>query len=1084
MRALLVVGVVLGAFALSSVTPAAAESRLGLKVNEGGRKVAVTFVPRERPVEHTIKLNGRRIEDVFDYSPPAGRTVVLGLDEGLRFGRNRLRARATYPDGKVVKRTRTFRLSTRRPLAGVAGTLRTFSGARADLRAKTKAAGEDVTHRWRLLSAPEGSKADLRRATSRRPRFRPDVPGIYRIELEARHAGAGGKRSALAATPARTDVSALYVGDAEAPKSGVFVGLQPLDSGGNPTAIEIFQGSNAGTYPIGPGNGKSGPIAALVFDRCTLALMSTVDTDAGSAGQQAISSAITTAQKNLANSGGCNPIVLVAGTGYGQLGDLAPSLATWTGQTQSEGYFTAGTTDPFWAVFMPAPLGSKSGTPGNGWSNYPAFDGTSQQGRMAGELVQAPNGSYTFRPSTVPPFGQPRLRFHADQTGITVPPVPGSDGPRVFPAETPVCPGDGKGGFQLLVLGASGVDSLDEIGIGSAEVNGQTVSNGATFWTNACNQADSEAWAQALDKVLASVGKSTGDYPTTVFIQGVGDAMPATSGMSAAQLQALRSVATQIGELGGSAEAFLSSAGQGGPAYSFVGQSWPLRNGARVDTEVASSAPGNPPARLDGYIDRDRRSRLAPTIGTSAGELLGPDLTGMQALTDVSAIVDPATNYGPVPFPGDGEEAWTDAMHDIASRSVPKLTASADSADACYPVKMDKNGYVYDIRALYCGGGEVTDCAGPWDSISIQLSSGTLGDYAPSPGSDYTQLEWNQVKAQLLEEFAIVEELNCTVLSLQSIYGGTDPLLDVTTIVATINEDIKRAESDASGIIGATFEVVSSLLNIGAAAATGGGSDAVSTALWAVAGGIDLSEEVIADAAGDPVLGPLPAGLTDSAYAQALVSELQQASSSLDLPRMQIASSWDRLQAFGESGMLIQSNDVQSAKTGLTYASYDQTWRTLIPTLYPPTHLGVTTKPSNPAPVNVPDYYCWEYNGSLQFEFQAFDGYPESAYSLVPSAPHQGNETGLEAYAFAFTSFGGDYYEPTPPPKGILDGIFEPLADPGSDDPLPPVQNGQATGLGVSQERFFAEAVASAEATGQVQELGESVGGDCPVNVG
>jgi hypothetical protein len=78
--------------------------RLGLKVDARGAKVGATLIPRQDPMKLAVRLNGKRIEDIFDYAPPKGRRVVIGLDEGVRFGSNTLKARAVYPDGEVVKR--------------------------------------------------------------------------------------------------------------------------------------------------------------------------------------------------------------------------------------------------------------------------------------------------------------------------------------------------------------------------------------------------------------------------------------------------------------------------------------------------------------------------------------------------------------------------------------------------------------------------------------------------------------------------------------------------------------------------------------------------------------------------------------------------------------------------------------------------------------------------------------------------------------------------------------------------------------------------------------------------------------------
>ena len=118
---------------------------------------------------------------------------------------------------------------------------------------------------------------------------------------------------------------------------------------------------------------------------------------------------------------------------------------------------------------------------------------------MAGELVPDQYGNYVFRQSTVAAFGEQnaQLPFHMDHPASRSRQPGGA--PRKFPSGTPGCPGNGHGGFQLLVLGASGENVLEPIDLGTISVNGHSVDNGDTFWVNGCTPPEGEVWAEALE---------------------------------------------------------------------------------------------------------------------------------------------------------------------------------------------------------------------------------------------------------------------------------------------------------------------------------------------------------------------------------------------------------------------------------------------------------------------------------------------------------------------------------------------------------------------------------------------------------
>ena len=168
-----------------------------------GRDAPARVVVRTAP-RSTLRawLNGRRVEHAFR---PSGRTFVgrLGANDGVRPGSNRLvvLTHRTARHGRHavydVERD-TFWHTPGRVIAG-AGRDRVFtSGGHIPLRGSARAGGGDVTHRWRIVSAPPGVRATLYRARSARPELVATTPGTYRIRT--RVASANGSFSIDTAT--------------------------------------------------------------------------------------------------------------------------------------------------------------------------------------------------------------------------------------------------------------------------------------------------------------------------------------------------------------------------------------------------------------------------------------------------------------------------------------------------------------------------------------------------------------------------------------------------------------------------------------------------------------------------------------------------------------------------------------------------------------------------------------------------------------------------------------------------------------------------------------------------------------------
>ena len=236
-----------------------------------------------------------------------------------------MRVRAKYPSGLTVRRVREFRgqlaAAARRHLRHRPGS-RHHGVVAQGAHGGTNAVGQEEAHprgrigslsyRWRILAAPDDSNARLKNAGSRRPRFVPDTAGIYRLEVTVSDGGSG------AAGPVRRDVTQIEAQSPEATRAGVFIGTEPLDADGNPTALRIFGGDDAGSFPLGSQNGKPGPVVTLVIDRCTLDVVDTVYTRADTDGGNTINTLLGVFSSYAEQHGGCNVMFVTAGADYGQ----------------------------------------------------------------------------------------------------------------------------------------------------------------------------------------------------------------------------------------------------------------------------------------------------------------------------------------------------------------------------------------------------------------------------------------------------------------------------------------------------------------------------------------------------------------------------------------------------------------------------------------------------------------------------------------------------------------------------------------------------------------------------------------------
>jgi hypothetical protein len=208
-------------------------------------------------------LNGRRLRPAA-LGSRRRRMVVLDGDEGLRFGRNRLRLLGFSEKGRfdlerrnvVVRRTRPI------PAAGRNRRARLRHAVTLDARRSRAAhAGRPLAYSWRIVRAPKGSKARIRGAHGARPRLRPDRVGTYRVRLVVREVSAG--RSGASAAAGRRSTATLTV----AAVPDISAGGVPIDTIGG-AGVTLGAPLNK-TYSAS----ESAVIQLVVLDRQDLSLV-------------------------------------------------------------------------------------------------------------------------------------------------------------------------------------------------------------------------------------------------------------------------------------------------------------------------------------------------------------------------------------------------------------------------------------------------------------------------------------------------------------------------------------------------------------------------------------------------------------------------------------------------------------------------------------------------------------------------------------------------------------------------------------------------------------------------------------------
>lgn len=174
----------------------------------------------------------------------------------------------------VVKRTAPI------PGAGRSRRVRTKRPVRLDgSNSRAAKLPPSLRYRWRIVRKPRGSRAKLRRATSRHPRLRPDLPGRYRLRMTVVERIPGRGRALAAARAAASDTTTIA-----ATPDGSGIGV-PIDT---TTGRQVTVGDQAYRPPT-----PAYPLQLVALDRATLELVTNASFTGDQAGTASLAQAVS-----------------------------------------------------------------------------------------------------------------------------------------------------------------------------------------------------------------------------------------------------------------------------------------------------------------------------------------------------------------------------------------------------------------------------------------------------------------------------------------------------------------------------------------------------------------------------------------------------------------------------------------------------------------------------------------------------------------------------------------------------------------------------------------------------------------------
>jgi hypothetical protein len=567
-------------------SPRVSAGRLSLRVQ----------VPRPSSTVRT-SLNGHSVSRAL---PTLGRrrSSALDADDGLRFGRNRLVVLAFDERGVFDVERRTVVIPRTRPIpaAGAPRRARLRRLVRLDGRRTLRAhRGSTLRFAWRIVRAPRGSRARLRRSRTATPHFRPDQAGEYHVRLVVTEA-ARGASAAGALAPSSSDTVTVTAVPAVPPvgvtidtmagpagKTGVALGppinkvyaVDPTVAGATLQLVALNR-SNLNMEVNNSYHGNPNGAAALLqavraLDSGDLVIITTPN--GGPAVTSAAGATSLEAAAELIGGGNIDPVAATtAGEGISVIG-----VPGQQGGTADQ--------DVGIALGLPQPTGAPA-----------------QPGRMRGYLQADSSENFTFVNGDYVPFNTVADGTSPTQAAISV-------GGQLYRSQAISA---GQSGFYVLVLDAGTLAFLQD----------------DTFEVL---DTQPEIAAADLNEMDALLQIYLGDPGALVFIQSIGNPyLPSSSEFGVDG--AWNAMAADQSPLGGHT-LFLNALQRPGSSYAFIGPGdapSALSPWARTASAAASRSAG----QLVGLLARNPSSQFYPRISSPAASL-AHELPGVAYQTTV-----------------------------------------------------------------------------------------------------------------------------------------------------------------------------------------------------------------------------------------------------------------------------------------------------------------------------------------------------------------------------------------------------------------------------------------------------------------
>jgi hypothetical protein len=932
-------------------------------------------------------VNDRRVDRAFSYV--GGRLVVrLGAAEGLRFGRNlvQLLVHKTHPYKRQSSfdiESRTVYIARNAPIASAGadhtitqGGLVHFDG----LATKLPPGFARPSFRWRIASAPRGSKAKLRNASSSRPTLVPDKPGRYDVRVSVRgtpRRPSGGLGARDASDTGTSNDTATVTVMPDIPPAGV--SLDTLNENYN-----ISLGGDL-VIPGSEGCNPDTPVACtqlhyLVLDRRTLQRTAVGTVQASVAGIDKLGTILD------GYSGSLDQLVVLNWVGVVGGSELEADRAALSNLLQKIGAPTLTAAqrelikhDDAGLPYSPGSAVGVVGAPaGSAFVRLGHFPACSRpcvlqnRGGMSGYLrLNGVTGKYDF--VFTDPVGfdtetnQTPTDFSPSQLTIKV-------GDKAY---TQPNPGGGVSGFHVLLLYP---DSL-------APLVARVIT------TNAADGAERPADVRELADQLTRAADNSAR--PLVILQAFG----APHGNDGPWDQ----VAQQVERLGGTRQVFDAmnttdprglngeDSKRKGP-YAFVG-----RVGSTAPVAEASHSLDGVPGRLRGVLMRGRDDGYDPMAA-------GPALSDGQSPVNTELIQ--IANQAPRPFPP-FKDANGQPVGEAQAQAVQKFLGGPDVTRLC-----SVTAPVCNIRESYYQSYDA-----PWSSIQVDLTNAEVGCSEPREG--FTVAQCQGIRAQLLKEVSMVAEVQQYFgpLGLQQPFGATGvaALANVTEIAQQINDAVQPPPVDNT--TSTNLSMIGQILFPTPTTPYPGAFSALSAA-FSLAGYFTKQD-------GSPnLIGP-QVTTAASKLGVELADRYQQAGDNFDDLGRLMVSDYGKLTVVaskvnakpGPGEFDWRLGNVGRLRDALTRAAKETIYERLLPLAYPYMYkLGGWA--------NARDWWCWvpwPYRDRYLFRKQ------------VDRAQFVGRYPGTSTVAVAkasYTDSGGDAYVPGIP-DSIADPLFKPVAEDG-----------------------------------------------------